>query len=96
MTAIDGQDKVYRRAGRGPHVDLAARGVDVHSAAGEGYGLHSGTSFAAPLAAVILAERHPAPNRRKAATAIEAALAATRDLGAPGRDDVYGHGSIDP
>lgn len=94
VTAIDKRDRVYRRAGRGPQVDVSAYGVDIHCAAGKGYGVHSGTSFASPWAAVALAAAHPKPDRRRASRLASEFAATLRDLGAPGRDDIFGHGAL--
>ncbi|KRE02303.1 hypothetical protein ASE63_08060 [Bosea sp. Root381] len=92
VTAVDRRGEVYRRAGRGAHIDFAAPGVSVAAAAGRGMQGRTGTSFAAPFvaaAAALAAARDPALQGE----ALVAALAATaRDLGAPGRDDVFGHG----
>jgi subtilisin family serine protease len=94
VTAVDADQRVYRRASRGAHVDFAAPGVDVPTAEpGGGVGSRSGTSFATPFvsaaAAMVMRQRALAPagvTRQLAATA--------KDLGAPGRDDTFGHGLL--
>lgn len=95
VTAVDRSGTVYRRAGRGPHVDLAAPGVEVWTAASvSGARPKTGTSFAAPFvtaAAAALRAADPALTREEVAAAL---TGAARDLGAPGRDDVYGHGLV--
>jgi minor extracellular protease Epr len=95
VTAVDSTDTVYRRAGRGPHIDLAAPGVDVWTAASvSGAKPKTGTSFAAPFvtaAAAMALGREPEMD----VAALTAMLAGSaRDLGDPGRDDVYGFGLI--
>lgn len=95
VTAVDAADIVYRRAGQGPHVDLAAPGVEVWTAASvSGAKPKTGTSFAAPFvtaAAAAALEERPDLD----AATLTAELAATaRDLGDPGRDDVYGFGLV--
>lgn len=77
----------------GPTVDLAAPGVDVLSTRlGGGYSYASGTSFAAPhVAALAGLVRHQGLTAQQARAAIEDSAA---DLGAPGRDSVYGNGRI--
>ncbi len=96
ITAIDARDNVYAKAARGAHISVAAPGVEVLSSApGARYLPASGTSFAAAhvsaLAALVL-EKRPALDPAELRRALEAAA---RDLGAPGRDPVFGAGAID-
>lgn len=94
VTAVDTDQRVYRRASRGEHVDFSAPGVDIPTAEpGGGVGSRSGTSFATPFVtaavAMVMRQRSLAPagvTRQLAATA--------KDLGAPGRDDTFGHGLL--
>jgi subtilisin family serine protease len=96
VTAVDSGGRAFRRAGRGDHVDLAAPGVEVWTAASiSGAKPVTGTSFAAPFvtAAVALAQ---AGRGASGHDDVLAALAeAARDLGEPGRDPVYGAGLLD-
>jgi len=85
VTAVDARDRVLIEAGRGAQVDFAALGVQ---------GRVRGTSYAAPLVAARLAANLPAPSPTSAQNAIAAARTQARDLGARGRDDVYGYGLI--
>ena len=99
VTAVRSDLEVYRRAGRGPHVDFSAPGVDVWAADANGRigregRKQSGTSYAAPyvtsLVAVMLSQ---SPGRT--ADAVKQALAASaRDLGAPGVDPIFGNGLV--
>lgn len=95
VTAVDRASRVYRRAGQGAHVDIAAPGVDIATAASvRGIRAQSGTSFAAPFVTAALAA---AKSRLPDATPAElqAALAeASIDLGEPGRDPVFGAGLV--
>lgn len=95
VTAVDRSGAVYRRAIQGPHVDLAAPGVAIWTAASiSGARWKSGTSYAVPFvsaAAAILRERRPdlpaaeiGPELRRLA----------RDLGEPGPDPVFGAGLL--
>jgi len=97
VTALDERGVIYRRAARGDHIQFAARGtyapgqsmVDTDTTI-------SGTSFAAPVVAAEAARQW-----RQAPTASrEQVLAAMRgnaiDMGAPGRDPIYGWGDVDP
>ncbi|MCX7644393.1 MAG: S8 family serine peptidase [Rhodobacteraceae bacterium] len=95
VTAVDRSGTVYRRAGRGPHVDLAAPGVEVWTAASvSGARPKTGTSFAAPFvtaAAAALRAAEPALTREQVAAAL---TGAARDVGPPGPDEIYGHGLV--
>lgn len=95
VTATDLRNNVFRRAGRGPHVDFAAPGVNVRGASGGGgTSLYSGTSFAAPFAAAVIALGHNRPDPATATKRVGELVKAAKDLGTPGRDDVFGHGLI--
>jgi hypothetical protein len=96
VTATDPADKIYKSANRGAYVALAAPGVDILTVAPKGeYIQLSGTSFAAAQVsgvAALLLERAP----KLSPEAVRAALTGTaRDLGTPGRDDVFGAGLVD-
>lgn len=94
-TAVDSGARLYAEAGRGDHVDFAAPGVRIWTPGQGASGRYrTGTSFAAPFvtaaaAAAILAGAPADPER------LAAALARTAvDLGAPGRDPLFGWGLI--
>jgi subtilisin family serine protease len=82
---------------RGPHVDVAAPGVDVVvPAPADAYQLTTGTSVAAAHVsgvAALLLERHPGVDSR---TVLEVLTATARNLNPKGRDDLFGWGLIDP
>ncbi len=92
VTAVDANRAIYRRAVQGDHVDFAAPGVDVWTAASvSGARPKTGTSFAAPFVAAALAlARHNGAVDRGAA--VDRLAAGVEDLGAPGRDTVFGWG----
>lgn len=96
VTAIDRRKRPYRRAGRGQHIDFAAPGVEVWTAASiRGARPKTGTSFAAPFvtaAAVLMKGANPelTPEHIRK-TLIQRA----EDLGEPGKDPVFGHGLLD-
>lgn len=95
VTAIDGAGRVYRRAVRGGHVDFAAPGVAVAAASPAGaVGAVSGTSFAAPYVAAVLAVRHTSVDPVSAQRAVADLAREATDLGDPGQDAVYGHGAV--
>jgi len=93
VTAIDTNMQIYDRAVRGPHIDVAAPGVDVLVQSDTGVRLAKGTSVAAPFATAILAAD---PNL--ATTNIEAVkdqlAKGAIDLGPSGSDPVFGAGLI--
>ncbi|BCP52657.1 hypothetical protein K32_12740 [Kaistia sp. 32K] len=96
VTATDPADKVYAAANRGGYIALAAPGVDILTTAPKGdYTQLSGTSFAAAQVtgvAALLLERAP----KLSPDGVRAILTETaRDLGKPGRDDVFGAGLVD-
>lgn len=97
VTAVDRQKRPYRRAVRGPHIDLAAPGVDVWIAASvEGSRPRTGTSFATPFvtAAIALAQKREPDVRTDAV--LSRVTSAAEDLGTPGKDDIFGWGLLNP
>ena len=96
VSATDAQDKFFAASNRGPYIAVAAPGVDIFlPAPDEKYQMVSGTSFSAAyvsgLAALML-ERNSAlkPDELRAIL-----MKTARDLGAPGRDDLFGAGEAD-
>jgi hypothetical protein len=92
VTAVDARGRVWRRATRGPHVDFAALGVRIFL---DGEHTVTGTSYAAPVVAGLLARRLPRPDPNQARLAQRDLESRARDLGAPGRDPVFGAGLVD-
>ncbi|MEQ1688226.1 MAG: S8 family serine peptidase [Sphingopyxis sp.] len=94
VTAVDAQHRVYRYANRGDYIRVSALGVAISAAAPRNMQAnYSGTSFAAPLVAAIIARcaSDVAPANSRCITAMEATAL---DLGAPGRDSIYGLGLV--
>jgi subtilisin family serine protease len=95
VTAVDAQNRVYRYANRGNHVDFAARGVAVPAIDAKGEVRDAtGTSFAAPLVAARLARQLARPDAAAAQKAIRALETEAQDLGPRGRDPIYGAGLV--
>lgn len=96
VTAIDNGKRVYRRAGRGEHIDFAAPGVEVWTAASvRGARTRTGTSFATPFVTAALAVlRSGRPEIRSYEAAKAELTAIAEDLGEPGFDPVFGHGLV--
>jgi Subtilase family len=96
VSATDASDKLFPASNRGAHIAIVAPGVDIFLPAPDGkYQMSSGTSFSAAyvsgLAALIL-ERNPALRPEELRTIL---TKTARDLGAPGRDDLFGAGEAD-
>lgn len=97
VTAIDQTGRVYPKANRGAHIEIAAFGVGIGAEAPDGtLKPHSGTSFAAPFVSASLARCLPSPDAALSGGCVRAMEARARDLGAPGRDPVYGYGLLNP
>ena len=96
VTAVDAKRRVLVEAGRGKQVDFAALGFDQNAAASvpDSYGPVRGTSFAAPLVAGLLARKMMAPDTQRRERALDELAQAAQDLGARGRDDIYGAGLV--
>ena len=94
VTAVDALGKVFRLANRGKYLDLAAPGVSLlHARAGGGFAASSGTSFAVPFAAAAAARLR---QLQPGGNALQIRYESARDLGPPGRDEIYGYGLLSP
>jgi hypothetical protein len=96
VTATDADDKPFASANRGTYVAVAAPGVDVLAAEPQGrYAFSSGTSIAAAhvsgLVALVLERRPDLDIDAVRKLLMESAV----DLGARGRDPVFGAGRVD-
>lgn len=92
VTAIDADRRVYRNAVRGPHVDIAAPGVDVLVSTQGRPRFVTGTSIATPFVTARLAA-DPAITAARDASDVRALLARTSaELGSEGRDPTFGYG----
>ncbi len=95
VTAVDNHSQPYAEANRGDTIDFAAPGVRIWTPGPTAPGsYYTGTSFAAPFVTAAIAARL-ANGGTADAEGIADSLALTAiDLGAPGRDPVFGHGLI--
>ena len=96
VSATDAQDRLFAASNRGSHIAVAAPGVDIFlPVPDEKYQMMSGTSFAAAYISGVVAlmlERNPALKPDE----VRAILTKTaRDLGANGRDELFGAGEAD-
>ena len=94
VTAVDSDLRIYRFANRGTYVAFAASGVDVVAAnAPAGMARFTGTSFATAHVAAILARCRA--DGHAPALCVDRLIKRARDLGPPGRDDIYGYGFVE-
>jgi subtilisin family serine protease len=95
VTGVDPRRRVLPEALQGPQVMFAAPGAQLAVAAGEReYAAARGTSYATPLVAGLIALRLREARPDAAARTLDALAHEAIDLGAPGRDTVYGHGLV--
>jgi hypothetical protein len=96
VSAVDRRGRPYRSTTRGPHIDIAAPGVDIWAAdtRGGSGALWSGTSFAAPFVTVELAAARQSGAVRGVGSARSYLARHARDLGAAGPDSIFGVGLI--
>lgn len=96
VSATDAYDRLFPASNRGGHVAVAAPGVDVFlPAPGGKYQMTTGTSFSAAYVsglAALMISRNPQirPDQVRAIL-----MRTARDLGDPGRDDLFGAGEAD-
>ena len=96
VSATDAHDRLFPASNRGGHIAVSAPGVDIFLPAPDGkYQMTSGTSFSAAYVsglAALMMERNP----QLGPAEVRAILTRTaRDLGLPGRDDLFGAGEAD-
>lgn len=92
VTAIDADRRLYRNAVRGPHVDVAAPGVDVLVGSGQNARFVTGTSIATPFVTARLAA-DPSLAGTRSIPIVRRQLAVTSaELGPRGRDTMFGYG----
>jgi hypothetical protein len=96
VSATDAHDHLFPASNRGNYVAVAAPGVDVFlPAPDDKYQITSGTSFSAAYVSGLIAlmlERNPALQPEELRTIL---MRTARDLGSPGRDDLFGAGEAD-
>lgn len=94
VTAVDRDSDIYRYANQGGYIEFAAPGVSLWTAVPGGGRFQSGTSFAAPYVSVLTAIAVAQGKRKDAARIRRLLRRGITDLGAPGRDSVFGYGLI--
>jgi hypothetical protein len=97
VTAVDQGDRLFASANQGPHIAVAAPGVDIlEPAPNAGYQVTTGTSVAAAHVSGIVAlmiERNPALDPD---AVHEILTSSAKPLASAGRDDRFGWGLVDP
>jgi hypothetical protein len=94
VTAIDTGKNVYDYANRGSYVAFAAPGVNIWTAIPGGGRYQSGTSFAVPYLTSIVATEIASGSPISASSLKSILSQQAVDLGARGKDDVFGWGLI--
>lgn len=94
VTAFGAGRVIYSKANSGKYIDFAAPGVKVYTAVPGGGRLQSGTSFAAPFVSVLLALEIERGTARKPSALRKFMRGHTIDLGASGKDDIFGWGFV--
>lgn len=95
VTAVDRRMRAYRQAAAGEHIDFAAPGVRLWTAASvRGGRFRSGTSYAAPFVSAALAALRAADPSVTGPQAVERLADDAADLGPAGRDDTFGWGLV--
>lgn len=93
VTAVDLENKLYKKAVRGNHIDVAAYGVNILAAnQDDNTTPQSGTSMAAPFVTAWIASQipqQPTPNNW-----LDVALDSCIDLGEKGTDPLFGKGLL--
>lgn len=96
VAAVDARMRTLPESASGPQIAFCAPGtLDPASPATKGVPAR-GTSYAAPLVARLFAERLTAPSPAVARDVYTALVSQARDVGAPGRDPLCGHGLLAP
>jgi subtilisin family serine protease len=96
VSATDAKDKLFEASNRGSYIALVAPGAEIFlPAPDQKYQITSGTSFSAAYVsgvAALMLERNPALKPEELRTIL---TRTARDLGSPGRDDLFGAGETD-
>ncbi|WP_262696191.1 S8 family serine peptidase [Kordiimonas aquimaris] len=94
VTAIDSAHAVFAAAGRGHHVDFSAPGVDVFVDDGQSPRYLSGTSVSAPFVTALIASDSKLATLDAVDSVRSRMASRATDLGASGRDPVFGAGLV--
>jgi Subtilase family len=96
VSATDDHDRLFSASNRGGYVAVAAPGVDIFlPAPDDKYQMTSGTSFSAAYVSGIAALALERNHALKPGDIRAILMKTARDLGTPGRDDLFGAGEAD-
>ncbi len=97
VSATNSRDSIADFSSTGPEVEIAAPGVNIYSTySNGGYATASGSSMACPHVAGAAALIYASTLGLTSPDEIRTRLRETaKDLGAPGKDDLYGYGRVD-
>lgn len=93
VTAVDARKRLYSRANRGPETAFAAPGVDLYLPGADGFTYRSGTSYATAVVTALIAQDISRGVKGRAAIT-KGLIDRSEDLGAPGRDPMFGWGLV--
>jgi hypothetical protein len=97
VTAVDQNDRLFASANQGPHIAVAAPGVDIlEPAPNAAYQVTTGTSVAAAHVSGIAALMLERNSTLKPDAVHEILTSTAKPLGAKARDDQFGWGLVDP
>ena len=97
MTAVDQNDHLFAGANQGPHIAVAAPGVNVlEPAPDSGYQITTGTSVAAAHVSGVAALMLERNRSLDPGTVHEILTSSAKPLAQGGRNDQYGWGLVDP
>jgi len=95
VTAVNARKRIYRMANSGDYIDFAAPGVLIKTAVPGGTKAMTGTSFASPYIAAIMALDIKEGTSRRTTTLKNRLRRVAIDLGNPGKDNIFGFGFVD-
>ena len=92
VTAVNSEKEIYFLANQGDYIDFAAIGVNVkHAALEKNTDVSSGTSYATPIVAALLARlKYTHPEHES----VELLKRLAKDIGPLGKDNTYGYGYV--
>ncbi len=94
VTALDPGLEPYTHANHGDYIDFAAPGVQLWTAVPGGGQVQSGTSFAVPFLTAATAMQLASGTSANSEALRTALVQYVRDLGSPGKDEVFGWGMV--
>src|SRR5262249_48325065 len=95
VTAVDQNQQIFAEANRGNYIDAAAPGVGIWAPGGGQFGQYlTGTSFATPFAAAVLAMAVQSGVPATPAALRVQLASRSAHLGPPGKNPVFGYGLV--